>query len=1018
MSKARSLHRKTRGTPRAGRRGGMPVPVVGIGASAGGLEAFTELLKHLPLDTGMAFVLVQHLDPQHESALAQILSRATRMPVREVTDNRHVEPDHVYIIPPNVSLGITRGVLKLLPREKTRTPHHSIDFFFEALARDLGERAIGVILSGTATDGTLGLEAIKAEGGITFAQDATARYDSMPRSSIAEGCVDFVLSPREIALELARIARHPYVAGARPARASAEGGAAPDPEARRPLAGGDPADDPAFRKVLVLLRNRSGVDFSLYKASTIKRRIHRRAVLAKASTLDGYTDVLRGNPAELDTLYRDVLISVTGFFRNPEAFEAVKRKVFARLPRRRGDEPFRIWVLGSSTGQEAYSLAMAFVEATDRLHPAPKLQVFATDLNDALLDKARQGLYATSLVQDVSATRLRRFFVAEEGGYRIIKSLRESVVFARHNLISDPPFSRIDLISCRNLMIYLEQALQQKVLPTLHYALKPGGHLFLGASESIGSSGKLFEALDPKYKIYVRKGAPASGHLLPLRQERGEAPWPSGMRGAIPATPRAQADEAHPELVAQREADRVTVNQFAPPAVLINGDLEILQFRGATGAYLEPPTGKASFDLLKMAREGLMLPLRATINQAKKAGKTARKQDVRVQQNGATRSVNLEVIPLKNLRQRCYLVVFEDASKVSRAAEGAGTGTAARGRGPRPGSREESRRIAALEAELGETRDYLQSIQEQYEASNEELQASNEEVQSANEELQSLNEELETSKEELQSANEELTTINEEMSVRNVELSRLNNDLINLLTSARLAIVVLNRDLTVRRFSAQAARVFDLVASDIGRPIGHVRHQLDMTGRSLEGFVGGVIADMHERERETRDEEGHWYSLRVHPYFTADNRVDGAVLVLVDIDALKHTEQSIRTARDYGEFILHTVREPLLLLHPDLRVHRANEPFYEAFGVSPAPAQGRLIYELNDGQWNIPRLHELLEVILPRDGTCENFELTHQFGTLGLRTLLINARWLRDERGQPGEVLLDLKDVTQAPGRG
>ena len=480
--------------------------VVGIGASAGGLEAFILLLRHLPTDTGMVFVLVQHLDPARDSALSDILSRATSLSVREVTGDQPIEPNHVYVIPPNAKLTISDSVLKLQPRQPAG-PHRSVNSFFQSLAQDQRERAIGVILSGTATDGTLGLEAIKAEGGITFAQDDSAKYNSMPRSAIAAGCVDFVLKPEDIAIELARIAKHPYVAGqldeqftsAEDDRAFAT--AHEDDETPLPSGGhGTPPNeaqeariesemssgriaDNGFKKIVLLLRNHCGVDFSLYKSSTIQRRIARRMVLNKHDTLDDYARFLRGNAKELDALYSDVLISVTSFFRNPEAFDILKRKVFPKLLQQRGDDPFRVWTLGCSTGQEAYSIAMAFVECAEKAPRMRKLQVFATDLNDALLDKARHGLYAKSVVQDVSPERLRQFFVEEEGGYRIVKSLREMVVFARQNFISDPPFSRMDLVSCRNLMIYLQPSLQQKLLPIFHYALRPEGFLFLDASE-------------------------------------------------------------------------------------------------------------------------------------------------------------------------------------------------------------------------------------------------------------------------------------------------------------------------------------------------------------------------------------------------------------------------------------------------------------------------------------------------------------------------------------------------------
>lgn len=1011
-------------------------PIVGIGASAGGLEAFTELLKHLPIDTGMGFVLVQHLDPVHESALTKILSKATSMPVRDVTNNLPVEANHVYVIPPNTTLSIAQGVLRLQPRKQARTPTRSIDSFLESLAEDQRERAIGVILSGTATDGTVGLETIKAEGGITFAQDDSARYDSMPRSAVAAGCVDFVLSPEDIAKELARIARHPYVAGqplelSSPEEDRAAATAHEDDETPLPSGGkGSPStganraraesEDKAragrngengFKKILLLLRNHSGVDFSLYKSNTIQRRITRRVVLNKQHSLDDYADFLRGNTKELDALYSDALISVTSFFRNPEAFDVLKQKVFPKLLQQRGDEPFRVWVLGCSTGQEAYSLGMAFMESADKAPRLRKLQVFATDLNDALLEKARHGLYAKSLAEDVSPARLRRFFVEEEGGYRIVKSLREMVVFARQNLITDPPFSRIDLISCRNLLIYLEPTLQKKALPTFHYALKPHGFLFLGASESIGTFTDLFEPVDKKHKIYSKKGTATPTFHLPVKKEHVERNLP-GSTLRPPLATNSKNEQPHGlsgELSAQREADRLTVNRFAPPSVLINAEMQILQFRGPTGAYLQPPTtGKATLDVLKMAREDLMLPLRAAIGQAKKENKTARRENVRVDQNGNTHTVNIEVVPLKNLRERCYLVLFEDTGR-SEASVASQSGRSKRKTSP--SEKEEARRSEDLDRELAETRDYLQSIQEQHEAANEELQAANEEVQSANEELQSINEELETSKEELESTNEELTTVNEEMANRNTELNRLNSDLNNLQTSTKLPIVLLGRELTIRRFSAQAEKQFNLLATDVGRPIANVRHNLDFP--DLEEFISEVIRNVQESEREVRDTKGRWYSLRVRPYISLDNKVDGAVLVLVDISALKRTETEIREARDYAEAIIETIGEPLIILDEKLHVQTANRAFYEKFQVSPDETQNRLFYELGNRQWDIPRLRALLQEILPSNNQFHDFEVEHEFQRIGHRTMLLNARRLESDSERAPLILLAIEDITE-----
>jgi len=1035
-------------------------PIVGVGASAGGLVAFTELLKHLPLDTGMGFVLVQHLDPQHESALTQLLTRATKMPVREVTNKLRVEANHVYIIPPNTNLALAQGALQLQPRQQTHMPHRSIDFFFESLAEDQRERAIGVILSGTATDGTLGLEAIKAEGGITFAQDESAQYDSMPRSAVAAGCVDSVLSPENIAKELARIAQHPYVAGqpiellTSPEDDRAEATAHEDPstllrasdETPLPSGGrGTPrtgtkqaraeaeaargkAGENGFKQILLLLRSHSGVDFSLYRTTTIQRRITRRMVLGKQDTLESYAHFLRGNAKELDTLYSDVLISVTGFFRNPEAFDVLRRTVFPKLLQRRGDQPFRVWVLGCSTGQEAYSIAMAFVEAAEDAPGMRKLQVFATDLNDALLDKARHGLYAKTLAQDLSPKRLRRFFVEEEGGYRVVKSLREMVCFARQNLMSDPPFSRMDLISCRNLLIYIGSSSQKKALPTFHYALKPGGFLFLGASESIAGFSHLFEPVDKKHKIYSRKVAITPALRLPGKTERGEHPA-TGQRplAPLPMGPGEAPVGFRADLNAQREADRITVNRFAPPGVLIDAELQIVQFRGLTGAYLEPPTGQPSFDVLGMARGGLMLPLRAAITQAKKENKAVRRENVRVEQNGQTRTVNLEVIPLKNLRERSFLILFEETEQLWHASGRAPLPETIEPSGavptPSPTAKEESGRVADLEREISEMRDYLQSIQEQYEAANEELQASSEEAQSANEELQSLNEELETSKEELESTNEELTTVNEEMVNRNAELNRLHGDLVNLQTSTKLAVVLLGRNLTIRSFSAPAEKQFHLRATDVGRPIGHVRHNLVFGAEAggspesrecppdLETLIAEVIASVREQECEVRDKDGRWRSLRVRPYLI-DKRVDGAVLVLVDIDALKRGEHAIAAARDYAEAIVRTVANPLVILNAELRVDTANDAFYNTFKVEPSESEGRLIYELGNHQWNIPRLRELLKDILPGNSVFDNFEVTHDFETIGRRTMLLNARVLRD-RGEGARILLGIQDLTE-----
>ena len=547
------------------------------------------MLQALPVDTGMAFVLIQHLAPTRPSLLAEILSRATRMPVIEVHDEPAVEPNHVYVIPPDRDMIIADGVLKLLPRTEVRGQHRPIDQFFRSLAKDQGEQAIGVILSGTATDGTLGLEEIKAEGGITFAQDKTAQQDSMPRSAFAAGCVDFMLPPDEISREIARIARHPHV------------------ELRQPQQ--IPIAEPSISKILRLLHLATGADFTHYKENTVYRRITRRMALHKVEDLNGYVQFLQENPKELETLYQDILISVTSFFRNPELFESLKQKIFPRLVKERTrNDPLRMWVLGCSTGEEAYSLAIAYAEFAEASASSLPLQLFATDLNGAGIEKARAGLYPKSIGNDVSPDRLRRFFVEVDGHYRVSRAIRERCVFAQHNVLSAPPFSRMDLISCRNLLIYLQSTLQSKVLPLMHYALNPRGALVLGSSETIGSYRDLFETEDPKERIFIRKPGPTQLIGFPVGGSRPTSDeFEKGQREARVAS----VSDIH------KEAERILLAKYAPAGVLINADMEILQFRGDTGPYLTPAPGKASLNLLKMAREGLMTALHSTIQKAK-----------------------------------------------------------------------------------------------------------------------------------------------------------------------------------------------------------------------------------------------------------------------------------------------------------------------------------------------------------------------------------------------------------------
>jgi two-component system CheB/CheR fusion protein len=955
--------------------GVLPFPVVGIGASAGGLEAFTRLLQALPVDTGMAFVLVQHLAPTRASMLADIMSRATSMPVMEVHDEPRVAVNHVYVIPPGRDMIISRGILQLFPREAAAGQHRPIDLFFKSLAADQGQQAIGVVLSGTATDGTLGLEEIKAAGGITFAQDTTAQQGGMPQSAIASGCVDVVLPPDEIARELARIARHPYISV---------------PPAER-----DTEDVPNedLSSILHLLRDATHVDFTQYKANTLSRRIERRMVLHKQERLSDYTRFIQKTAGELEALYQDILIGVTSFFRDPEVFEALKTTVFTRIVEDRArQEAVRIWVLGCSTGEEAYSIAMAFAECEEAAGTHVPVQIFASDLNTAAIDKARAGIYPTAIANDVSSERLRRFFVEADGGYRVSKPIRDVCLFTQHNVLSDPPFSRIDVVSCRNVLIYLEPALQQRILPLLHYALKPGGVLMLGGSETIGAFRDLFELQDAEHRLYTRKpGQARLGTQFPaghggFRREQG------GTFGGGVGTAASEA--------VLKQADRFVLAQYAPPGIVIGSDMEILHVRGDVSSYLAPAEGRASLNLYKMVRPDVAIALRAALQRAHETRGVVREGGVRVQSNGRYRNVTLEVAPVQTSGggESGFVILFVDGETSVSPPNIVSA--------PRKKTEQEplASEVERLTHELAATREYLQSVIEQQEAAHEELQSSSEEVQSANEELQSINEELETSKEELQSSNEELSTVNDELQNRNAELGKLTNDLTNLVASIELSVLIVTRDLRIRRFSPMAEKTLPVSAPDIGRPIRELLFHFDIP--DLDALLKEVIDSVRPAEREIRDRQGRWYALRIRPYQTLDNVIDGAVLVLVDIDTLKR-------AREYAESIVDTVRTPLVVLDGALRVVSANQAFYETFQVDAVETTRRSFYELGEGQWDVPQLRALLETVLPRHRVLADVEVAHDFPSIGRRVMLLNARPLTRAHGDHERILVAIEDITE-----
>ena len=847
--------------------GGAQFPIVGIGASAGGLEALQQLLGAVPVDTGMGFVIVQHLAPDHASSLAEILARATTMPVCEVSDEPVVEPDHVYVIPPGRDMIVAGGKLMLLPQQR-HAAHRGIDRFFRSLAADAAHLAIGVVLSGGLSDGTVGLEEIKGAGGVTFAQDDTAQHDSMPRSAVASGCVDYVLPPEKIAHELARIARHSYI------------GKRADEE--------DEAGD--HLAIADIIRGATGVDFTHYKASTLRRRITRRMMLHRLDTQAEYEEHLRNTPEEVEELYQDILISVTSFFRDPDAFEALARDVFPKLiaacP---AGEAVRMWIAGCSSGEEAYSLAMAFAECAEADGSLTRWQIFATDVNPRCVEKARAGWYPRSIAQDVPPERLRRFFTEEGGGFRVRKTIRERCVFSRHNLLGDPPFSRVDLISCRNLLIYLEPVLQQRLMPIFHYALKPGGWLLLGSSESVGATSTLFDAADLRHKIFTRR----AGDRPPATRARVT---PSGTFTHETPGPR---QPGHGVL--HRDAERLLLAKYAPPGVVVSAGLEIVQFQGDTSPWLAPASGAASHHLLKMLREGLAGGVREALQRAEKEGGPVRAEGLRVGSGGGFRALAVEVIPIKAAPGRSggFVVLFDEGAKPAPEPErGSWLGRwwkKLRGSAQAPSRRDEE--LLHLREELAAMRESLLASSEQHEAVNEELRSANEEAQSANEEMQSVNEELETSKEEMEASNEELATLNDELGQRNAELNRVN--------------------------------------------------------------------------------------------------------------------EAVRMARDSAERIVENVPRPLLVLNGKLRVQTASRAFYEAFQTAPSETADCFLYDLGNGQWDIPELRTLLGEVLPKNGEVRDFEVRHTFKKLGARVMQLNARALTHIAGDESLMILSIEDITE-----
>jgi two-component system CheB/CheR fusion protein len=950
--------------------------VVGIGASAGGIEALNRFFDAMPGNSGLAFVIVLHLDPTHASELAPIISRHTTMPVVEIADGMPIEANCAYVIAPDKSLTIDGDRLRLSEPAEPRGHRHPVDVLFASLADQRRERAIAIVLSGTGSNGTQGLKEIQASGGLTLAQDPdTARFNGMPRAAIAAGAADHVFAPDKLPEALLRYVGHGYMA-------------APDALDSRA-----PDSQLALDPVLAVLRTHSGHDFRNYKRSTLQRRIHRRMGLGGMPTLADYTDRLHTDPKEIRALISDLMISVSGFFRDREAWQALDDIVLAPLlTQQKADIELRLWVPACATGEEAYSLAMLAAERAESLRKPLSLKIFATDSQEDNLRIAREGIYPAAATTAIGPARLRRFFDALDGSYQVKKTLRELIVFAPQNLLRDPPFSHLDLITCRNLLIYLEPEAQKQVIALFHFALRQDGHLFLGNAETVGRTEDLFDTVSKKWRIYRRLGL--------TRQDIVSFP-------SLGASARLdQAQQPAKEEAPARALDlarRALLERYAPASVLIDQKGRILYFHGPTADYLVQPSGEPTRDLLAMAREGLRLGLRGALRQAAQSHQSVT-FGAQVRDGKTVRPVSVTVVPLSSQPAAGLLLVsFEPAAEPTAPAQISPRRSKRAQRGDDAASRH------ALEEELRATRAELQSTIEQMDSAVEQQKAANEEITSVNEELQSTNEELETSKEELQSYNEELHTINNQLQHKIRELEDITDDQTNLLAGTETATLFLDGEYQIKWFSPASKDLLDLVPSDIGRPLRSFAPKF--ADPNLLPDAETVLTQLTRIESEVRSDEGKWYLRRLFPYRTKGNRIAGIVLTLTDITERKQATDAVNKGRLYAQAIVETIRQPLLVLDADLRVRSANRAFYALFQVEQEMTENKRVYELGNGQWDIPALRTLLEEVLAENKEVEDFRVDHLFEALGRRTMLVNARKLSRD-GRRDLILLAIEDIT------
>ena len=951
-----------------------PFIITGIGASAGGLEALETFLKNTPPDIGAGFVVVTHMDPEHRSLLPEILQRSTVMPVVQIEHGMKVRQNSVYVIPPNTNLTIQKGILNLEEPSRPRGMRLPIDHFFRGLAQDQDSKAVGILLSGMGHDGVLGLRSLKERLGTVMVQDPiTAEFPSMPRSVIVSGLADYIAPAGELPKLLAN-----YIQSYRSLRAASL-------EEKRYLN--------TRTKILALIRSQTGEDYSIFKESLIRGRIERRMGLHRITDGEDYVRYVQEHPREIDFLAQENPTGPNWFFRDPGVWKILRERLLGELIRAKpGDSTLRVWVSGCATGEQAYSMAIALEEMIQSSGSNIQYQIFATDIDRESILEARGGIYIANIEVDVSPERLDRFFTRQDNTYQIRQEIREKTIFAQHNILTHPPFLHLDILDVRSLLLYTSPDVVQKLIPLFHYALNPGGILILGIDYSAGEPLEHFETIDATWKIY-RRAAGTGGDDIQIELPSTLIP----SFGLVVGEPRPRKEKEGSSIAAL--AREWLLSQYAPPAVIVNENGDILYFQGRTGKYLEPHPGRATLNVHTMAREGLRYPLASTTRTALQEKRTVTRGPVFVQTNGSEEAIRLTVRPIREIEgaEDLLMVVFEPVQDPAPEA------------GHEEGAAWKAATQPDLDKELAETRAQLQRTVEDMQASQEELKSMNEELQSTNEELKSTNEELTSSKEELQSLNEELLTVNAEHQRKIEELSESNDDMRNLLQSTDIAMLFLDNDLRVRRFTNPIRPIVNLQAGDTGRPITDLH--ISILDEDIVGDVRTVLDTLQMQMKRVQTADGKWYLMRILPYRTTENRIEGVIITFTDTTPLKKMKDSLEEVRMYAESLVAIVHEPLLVLDADLRIISANRSFYTMFRTTRDETEGNLIYALGNQQWNIPRLRSLLEEILPQQTKLDGFLVEHDFPVIGHRVMRLNARMLHSDIG-PERILLAIEDIT------